>query len=97
MALKVSKEEGSYASFRTFIVGLRKFWRVVFYFSCLCPVELTLFCTVASFKVPPTRDTREQQAESLILSKLDYCNELLFDIPKYKKQQLQKVQMQQLV
>ena len=30
--------------------------------------------------------------ESLILSKLDYCNELLFDIPKYIKQQLQKVQ-----
>ena len=34
----------------------------------------------------------KQLAESLILSKLDYCNELLFEIPKYMKQQLQKVQ-----
>ena len=31
-------------------------------------------------------------AESFILSKLDYCNKFLFDIPKYMKQQLQKVQ-----
>ena len=35
---------------------------------------------------------RKQLAESLILSKLDYCNESLFDIPKYMKQQLQKVE-----
>ena len=35
----------------------------------------------------------KQLAESLISSKLDCCNELLFDIPKYMKQQLhQKVQ-----
>ena len=34
----------------------------------------------------------KQLAESLILSKLEYCIELLFDIPKYKKQQLQKLQ-----
>ena len=30
----------------------RKFIRVVFYLSWLCPVSMTLFCTVASFKVP---------------------------------------------
>ena len=29
--------------------------------------------------------------ESLLLSKLDYCNELSFDIPKYMKQQVQKL------
>ena len=34
----------------------------------------------------------KQLADSLILSKLGYCNELLFDIPKYMKQQFQKVQ-----
>ena len=33
---------------------------------------------------------RKQLTESLILSKLDYCNELLFDILKYRRQQLQK-------
>ena len=35
---------------------------------------------------------RKQLAESLILSKLDYYNKLLFEIPKCMKQQLQKVQ-----
>ena len=34
----------------------------------------------------------KQPAEFLILSKLDYCKELLFDIPKYMKQQIQKAQ-----
>ena len=38
-----------------------------------------------------TSQVRKQLAESLTLSKLDYCNKLLFDIPKYTKQQLQKV------
>ena len=37
---------------RTFTVGFRNFIRVVFYFSWLFPVQLTLFCTVASLKVP---------------------------------------------
>ena len=31
---------------------LRKFQRVIFYFSWLCPVQLTLFCAVAGLKVP---------------------------------------------
>ena len=35
---------------------------------------------------------RKQLAESLILSKTDYYNELLYDIPKYIKQQLEKIQ-----
>ena len=34
----------------------------------------------------------KQLAESLILLKLGYCNELLFGIRKYRRQQLQKVQ-----
>ena len=40
----------------------------------------------------PPLPVRKQLAESLILSKLDYYNELLYDIPKYMKQQFQKVQ-----
>ena len=35
-----------------FTVGFQKVLRVAFYFSWLCPVKLTLFCTVASLKVP---------------------------------------------
>ena len=37
---------------RTFNAGFfRKFIRAVFYFLWLCPVLLTLFCTVTSLKV----------------------------------------------
>ena len=37
--------------FGPFTVDFRKFIRVVFYFSWLCPVYLALFCLVASLKV----------------------------------------------
>ena len=32
---------------------VRKIIRVAFYFSFLCPVLLSLFCAVASFRAPP--------------------------------------------
>ena len=35
-----------------FLVGFRKFIRVVYCFSWLCPAWLTLFCTVTSLKGP---------------------------------------------
>ena len=50
-ALEVSEEEGSYR-FALLPLVFRKFIRVIFYFSWLCPVWLTLFCTTASLKVP---------------------------------------------
>ena len=37
-------------------------------------------------------NVRKQLAESLVLSKLDYCNALFYHLPKYKIQQMQKVQ-----
>ena len=40
---------------------------------------------------------RKQLTDSLILLKLDYCNELLFGILKYRRQQLQKYKMQELI
>ena len=36
---------------RTFTVGFQKVLRVIFYFSWVCLVYLTLSCTVASLKV----------------------------------------------
>ena len=59
-----------------------------------CFATLNVLCKIERY-LPLA--VRKQLAESLILSKQDYCNELLFDIPIYMKQQLQKVQMQQLV
>ena len=36
--------------------------------------------------------TRKQLAESLLLSKLDYCNALFLNLPAYTKNQMQRVQ-----
>ena len=49
---------------------------------------LNILCNIKRYTPIPVH---KQLAESFILSKLDYCEELLFEIPKYMKQQLQKV------
>ena len=45
-----------------------------------CYTKLNVLCKIK--RHTPLR-VRKQLTESLILTKLDYCNELLFDIPKY--------------
>ena len=54
-----------------------------------CYATLGVLRKIKSYATLPVRN---QPAESLILSKLNYCKEMLFDIPKYMKQRLQKVQ-----
>ena len=60
-----------------------------------CCATLRVLRKIKIYKPLPVR---KQLAEFLILSKLDYCSELLFGIPKYMKQQLHRwYKMQHLV
>ena len=43
-------------------------------------------------KVPSFRWIENVQVNSLVISRLDYCNSLLYDIPKYQRDKLQRIQ-----
>ena len=43
------------------------------------------------FKYLPS-DGLKMLVNSLVISRLDYCNSLLYDIPKYQRDKLQRIQ-----
>ena len=59
-----------------------------------CYTTLNVLCKIKRYTSLPVR---KHQAESFTLTKLDYCNNLFFDIPKYMNSNFKNYKMQQLV
>ena len=54
--------------------------------------QVTVMCKSSVIRKHLTLDASQLLVHALITSKLDYCNSLLYDLPKHMTKQLQRVQ-----
>ena len=57
-----------------------------------CDVDLKLVMFILKIRKYLTRETTEMIVHALVASKLDYCNSLLYGLPKFLIAKLQSVQ-----